>query len=402
MKARAALTPVEETEQNTRATNVGGAHSGTASNREKKQSLFAAGAIFMLGTLLLLAGQGIAAKNSKIADSVPPWSSDGKTKTVRTDRVKLEVPTEKLKLFGTTRAAKRSKLGFTIPGKLKTRNFNVGDKVKVGQILALLDSRAPRNARQAAKAQLSQVESQWQQAKRDKKRASSLVKAKATAGRRLEQAKTATDSFAAARRAAKSQLSEANRVLSETVLRAPYDATVAAVLFEPGEIVAAGHPIFLLSSEERLEVVVGVPENFIADLKKGTAVLVDLPLAQEENIRATVKSVGRAAPAAGYLFPAILTMQHRAGVVAGMSAEVVFHRRRPQTLTVPIGAVFDPTGNAPALFRLRGGKAERIAITTGKLYGERVSIKGPLAAGDRIITGGLASLISGDSVESVQ
>jgi hypothetical protein len=68
-------------------------------------------------------------------------------------------------------------------------------------------------------------------------------------------------------------------------------------------------------------------------------------------------------------------------------------------LAVPVGAIVNPGGRKPSLYRLKGQNVEKIQVEVGHLIGERVTVIGPLAIGDEVVVGGQRGLIDGEQVE---
>jgi membrane fusion protein (multidrug efflux system) len=73
---------------------------------------------------------------------------------------------------------------------------------------------------------------------------------------------------------------------------------------------------------------------------------------------------------------------------------------RPAALTVPEEALV-PVGSSQYVFRVRGGKAERIKVDTGVRRNGRVEIVAGLNAGDVVVTAGQIKLRDGVAVRPV-
>jgi hypothetical protein len=67
---------------------------------------------------------------------------------------------------------------------------------------------------------------------------------------------------------------------------------------------------------------------------------------------------------------------------------------------VPVEALVHASREASAVFRLRDGRVERVAVRVIDLAGESVWIEGPLADGDEIVVAGHAGLLEGDVVRA--
>ena len=313
--------------------------------------------------------------------------------------VKREAITTTSRLFGVTRAKRRASLSFTVPGRLARRLVGVGDRIKRGQLLARIDGQQMGNNVAAARAVKTRVAARLRQLESDVSRTRRLAKARAVPTRTLEQVDSQAEAMRAQHGASKVQVREARRVLSETKMRAPFDAVVTAVFAEAGEYVMPGRPVLAIASATSLEVRVEAPESLIAELHKGQSVEVDLPLANRRGLSAKIDAISGAASGTRQLFPLLISLSPTAGLRAGMTAEVTVARRKKSALIVPLGAIVDPSGRAPAVFVLEGDVARRRAISVVRMVGERVAIRGSLAAGQQVVIGGHASLVDGDTVK---
>ncbi|GAK87793.1 probable Co/Zn/Cd efflux system membrane fusion protein [Vibrio ponticus] len=84
---------------------------------------------------------------------------------------------DSLSFNGVVRAAERADLSFRVGGLITELLVNEGDRVIKGQVLARLDSRDAQTALASAKLELSNVEVEYQRAKRFTRRAKRSRKA---------------------------------------------------------------------------------------------------------------------------------------------------------------------------------------------------------------------------------
>ncbi|MEM6794599.1 MAG: efflux RND transporter periplasmic adaptor subunit [Acidobacteriota bacterium] len=329
-------------------------------------------------------------------------SADSSAKRVRTGEVTVSAANREMRFSGVTRAAERARLSFAIDGRIVERSVEVGDRVRAGQAIARLDDRELRNARSAARGALSELVARREQTARDVERAESLLAKKAATAEEVEKTRSGLTAIAAAEQAAAARLAEAERMMGEARLEAPFAGTVTEVHFEPGEVVNPGEAVVLLSGAGALELEVEVPESVVARNGRGDRVSVLLPRGGGGAQEATVVSVARAASGPGSLFPVRVELPSGAAVPAGATAELLLTLSAQQALSLPVEAVIDPGGRRPSVFRVdSGNRIEKIAVEVGSLLGDRVVVRGALAAGDRVVIGGQRGLLDGERVEIV-
>lgn len=346
-------------------------------------------AVLTLGGALYLSAQSGSGEQDAVSPAV---------KRVRVAAVETADTARELRFSGITRSAQRARLGFLTSGRIIARPVEIGDRVRAGQELARLDDLELRNARDTAAATAAELTARRAQTERDLARVRQLAEAKAATGEELEQAEAASDALRAAEEAAASRLREAQRRLSETRLLAPFDATVTEILRETDEHAPAGVPILVLSGDGEVELEVEVPESVIVALEPGAAVQVRVP-ALDREIAGRIRSVGRTAAGMGRLFPVVVALASDRPLVAGLSAELALKLPAEGFLALPVEAVVNPGGRRPAVLKVADGRVRKVAVEVGALAGERVSVRGALQPGDRVVVGGQRGLLDGETVE---
>lgn len=324
------------------------------------------------------------------------------TKIVDVAPVEPSTAHRTLRFSGVTRAAQRARLSFSVGGRVVARPALVGEVVRQGQVLAKLDDRELSNAVATAKGALAELTARLEQSERDLDRAQRLADAKAATDEEVERARAGVEALAAAGRSARAQLKETERLLDETVLRAPFAGTITEVFYEPGEFAVVGRPVVALSGDGAIELSVEVPESVMPRIQTGQDVSVHLPVFDSE-VPGTVKSVARTTLGPGHLFPVLVDLAQAPGLTAGSTAELVLDLSTDEALAVPVEAVVNPGGHQPRVFRLvegaSGVQVEKVDVQVGSLLGSQVIVQGALQAGDRVVVGGQRGLLDGESVE---
>ena len=328
-----------------------------------------------------------------------PASVSERSVTVEVAPVDQVTTTRTVRLSGVTRATRRAALAFAVPARLATRPVEVGARVAAHQVIASLDDSEYRLAVSAARASLAEIEVRLSQAERDRARVERLAAARAATAEETEHVAATAGALEAARAAAAAQLEEAERLTRETRLLAPFSVTVTDVLLEPGEWASPGRPVVLLSGDTGIELEVELPEPIIGSVSLGQDVTVSLPFAGQRRVNGRVRAVARAAVGPGRLFPVVVVIEPAAGVVAGTSAELLLDVEASDQPAVPLRAVLNPGASRPCVFKLSDGRARRVDVELGRIHGDRVTVRGDLASGDRIVIAGHTSLVDGDRLE---
>jgi len=174
------------------------------------------------------------------------------------------------------------------PGKVSSVEVQMGDRVRKGQLLAMLDTATLTHALASARAALRAGQADVEKAGIEVEQSSDrLDRAEKLAGKipQLEiaearfQRKTAMSHLAAARAAvagAEARVAEAGDAIADSEIRAPFDGIVAERYLDPGTIVAMGTPVARVVASGDLRVRFAVPEGESGRMSAGQLVIVEV------------------------------------------------------------------------------------------------------------------------------
>lgn len=173
---------------------------------------------------------------------------------------------------GEVRPRIESRLGFRVAGKLVSREVELGQRVKAGQVLARLDPQDYRLAADAAQAQFGAAVTNRDLAAADFKRFKELREQNFISGAELERRDAALKAAQAQVDQAQAQLASQRNQGSYTTLVADAAGVVTAVEAEPGQVVSAGQPVVRVAQDGPRDAVFAVPEDKLAIMRQGSAV----------------------------------------------------------------------------------------------------------------------------------
>lgn len=355
-----------------------------------------------VGVIVAIAVVGVALTRQDPKTSSEPGVI--KPARVETGAVSSHAHARDVSLTGTLRSGETATLGFQVGGRVNTRKVVVGERVEKGQRLLDLDAKPLRHARDAAAAEVSRLEAQLAQARRDSDRASSLERSAVVTAEQAERARSGVDQLIGAVDATRVRLAEARRQLSETTLKAPFSGTVLALHTERGESVAPGSPVITLAGDSGLEAQLDLPERYIGAVSLGATLTLAFPQRPgAQPVTGTVTSIGRASLGGGHqLFPVIVSIPERADVLPGMTVRAELTLPGDTSLTVPADAVSAPTGSTTNVYVVRDGRVTRVPVTVlGFTNGGDLRVEGSLSEGERVVTSGHVTLVNGQQIEGV-
>lgn len=299
-------------------------------------------------------------------------------------------------------ANRQSKITPKISGKVVKLNFDVGDKVHAGDVLAVLESTN-------VKAQLDEAQATLNEAEREYTRQSNLW-------RQGVASRAGYDAAEAQVKAARARVDQIRINMRDMAVRAPFDGTIATKSTEVGEVISSvmigqvagtlpAGAICTIVDLNTLEVEADVNEGSIGQLHEGqpAEVTVDafpgkkwrgvlrqiIPTA--DRAKATVKVKVKILDPGERLLP---EMSATANFLTSERTDAELHE--PPKLWVPKRAVTD--GKVAVI-----GADNRVqlrAVQIGDTRESLVEVRSGLREGERIVTDGVEQLRNGELVRT--
>jgi len=288
-----------------------------------------------------------------------------------------------------------------VSGLLTRVLVDVGDKVKEGAVVAMLDCR--EYAAQGAQVQtaIKQRRAQLEAAKTQLDRLMAM-----NANNLLAPAEV--DDARAAYRVAQAQLAEAQARLSEATqrqgycwLKAPFDGYVSKRLLDPGAMVSpGGQPIVTIVKSNEIIGVSSVIEQDVSKVKRNAPVQIGLHAVKDKTFEGEISRVGRALDPRTRTLPLEISIdQGEYRVLPGMTGEVaILVDHVPEAVLLPVTALLN-LEEASYVFvaRQEGDKlvARQVQVELGEDLGDWLQIRSGLSPDDEVIMVGRELLSDG-------
>lgn len=304
---------------------------------------------------------------------------------------------------GEIRAREEAALAFRIGGNLIERRVDVGDRVRRGDLLAVLDPGDVQAQARAAQARLTAAQAQLQRARAEQARLATLGRDQLVSRSSVDAQNAATAAAQGEADAARESLAVARNQAAYAQLRAPRDGVIASRQAEAGQVVAAGQPVFSLAADGEREVAFAVPEGTTARIHPGQAVQVELWSAPGRRIAARVREVSPAADPVTRTFAARAVLDG-GDAPLGASARVYLQPgEAASSLAVPLGALQRGADGGAAVFVVdpATGVARRRPVVIGAFGTDSVPVLRGIAASEWIVAAGGHLLRDGQKVAPV-
>jgi RND family efflux transporter MFP subunit len=298
-----------------------------------------------------------------------------------------------LDLAGTVRAAQRAEMAFKVAGRVDKVLVDEGDRVKQGDELARLDDREFRTALSSARAEYATADADYRRG------LAIFERSQAISRRDLEKLETQRSLMA-------NRLRNAELVLEETVLRAPFDGIVGRKLVEEFGRVGANQPVVIVQNLDELEVVIQVPDRVVLHSSTSPEVFAEIP-GLDQTFPLNLKFYSTEADPVTQTYQVILGLGDKgdARILPGMSARVFSEAATSDSLwvSVPLGAIISNNQGQQYVWKLDADSRARMQpVAVGSLQGNRVMVTEGLQPGDQIITAGLSGLKDGMPVRPLE
>lgn len=292
---------------------------------------------------------------------------------------------------GTAVPARSAMVSNRYTGTLTAVNVSRGDRVKKGDVLAVVESQSVLSMSETAEAALRQAEDGYA-------RACKMYEKGGIADVKMVEIETR---LAQARASAKA----ASKAVDDCKVRAPFDGTVSDVSVEEGTEISALAPVARIYDMSSMEIRFSVPENEIGNIKIGDAATVEVPALATDGIesanvfKAKVKDKGISGSALshGYECTLVLAKECR-DLMPGMVCKIRIDNAGKGGFVVPSSLVRTDGAGKYVWGVTKDMSVRKIHVTTGGFVSRGVVVTSGLEDGDIIITEGVQKVSTGMKV----
>lgn len=320
---------------------------------------------------------------------------------VRTTKPEAGGPRETFRLPVIAEPETLARLYARANGFVAERRVDIGDAVKAGDVLAVIDAPEIVRNHERAKAAVGQADARVALADANLKRTAALAGKDFASEAALDDRKAQSDVAVADREAALAELRRFEELLAFRQVRAPFDGIVTARNVELGDLVVGDQasnatPMFELARTVRLRVVADVPQSALASVRLGETVAVTFDRFAGEAFSATVSRMSGAIDRRSGTMRVEMTMENQdARVPAGLAGSAEFARGAERSVRVPTSAVTIRDGK-PMVATLRQGAIEFRYVELGRHLGRTQEIRKGLSETDEVVLNPNGMLRHGD------
>ncbi len=325
--------------------------------------------------------------------------------SVKVFEVKKQKISEKLHYTGVIEALKNVNITPDVGGKIAKIHVEEGERVREGQLLAELDTRAIRLQLEQAKAALAVAEANHKDAQRNMERMERLKSEKAVSDQQYEKIKLAYEAAEAQLQQARAALNLAQHSLDVSLMKAPFSGVVASKNAEVGDVInpmmggfSASSGVLTLMDFSRVKIEVDVPHRDIVRIKKGQPAQLLVTVFPDKAFQGRVAIVNLTADPLTKKFKVEVRINNsdfvlRPNTFGEVTLEVSTHE---DALVIPQKSILE----SKYVFLVgANNQAQRREVTLGLQNADLVEILNGLKEGDLVVTEGNYALEDGAKID---
>jgi RND family efflux transporter MFP subunit len=321
-----------------------------------------------------------------------------------------------LEVSGTVRAAQTSVLSSQMMGTVVSIHVREGDRVRQGQVLAVIDDSQPRAAMERAEAashaaqqSLAGAESDLALADATLKRYQALYERKSVSPQEFDEIKARYQAAEARRDMARADVEQANSALAQartafdySRLRAPFEGVVTEKKVDTGALASPGMALFTVEDVRRFHLEATVNETDLAHVRMGQPVPVQMDALGDANFQGRVAQIVPAADPASRSFLVKIDLPVDSRLRSGLFGRAQFSRGEHRSLLIPRTAIIQ-RGQLQGVFVLDQKSVAGLRyVTLGRTAGANVEVLAGLQNGEQLVANPGGQELDGKRVEVVR
>ncbi|MBB3700082.1 efflux RND transporter periplasmic adaptor subunit [Flammeovirga yaeyamensis] len=276
-------------------------------------------------------------------------------------------------------------LSTKLMGRLYDFNFEAGDVIKKGTVIARIESAGIHSSKARVHAQVEMAEVNLQNAEKDYQRIEKLHQLGSATDKELDDIRTYYLSAKAQLEVAKNAEDEVDSNLSYTTIRAPFTGVITKKMMVAGDMASPGMPIVEFASASKFKALANIPASKIDAFEKGNEVMIYVD-ALQQNIKGTVKRVVPSGKYNGGQFTVEFSLNQHSKLANGMYAKVSSSKGLVQKILLPENAIYRK-GQLEGVYLVNlQNEASLTWVRLGKTSNGMVEVLSGAEEGDQVIT----------------
>lgn len=304
-----------------------------------------------------------------------------------------------LPIVGTLFAKDEATIGAQVEGQVEKTRVDFGDRVTVGQELALIDTTSYEAFVRQSAANLAKAKASALNTEQSLKRVQELQKDKISSASDLDAAVAQAEQARAEVKAAEAADAIARLNLERSRVKAPFEGAVAERIASAGDYMKIGSPLFRLVNDAVLKFIFQVPERSASFVTKKLPVQFTVDNYPGETFTGSVYLISPAVSTTSRAFGVgalVTNTNFRLKANTFARGTLVLERAVP-TPVVPLESVVSFAG-VTKVFVIEGNVARSRAVSVGRIHEGVEEILDGLEIGESVVVSGQSRLSDGTPV----
>lgn len=306
--------------------------------------------------------------------------------------------------IGRVEARRESDIGFELPGMVSEILFDDGAIVQAGDVIARLDTKLLEARRAELVSAMNRAQVQLDLAGSTRARVREASDLDAVSAQVLDEAEQGFASNEAALTAARSAIATLDVQIQKSELKAPFDALVAMRYLDEGQVINAGTPILRLLENARPEVRIGISSDAVEQLQVGETYPLAIGDRQVDGrLRSVLPERQLSTRGIGAVFELDAGFN---GIRRGDLVELFLSDEvTTPSYRLPLASLTESARGIWAIYVVEEDQSgfflDRRQVELLHNQGDEVMVRGTLAAGELVVSGGTHRLVPGQRVRAV-
>ena len=345
---------------------------------------------------------------------------------VHAERVVLQEGKQTFKFSGTVRPFTTATLSSKVMGTVLEVRVRAGDGIKIGQLVAVIDSRDAESMIQKSEAGKQEAEMALQEAEKSLEAAQANLQLASSTLKRYEllaaqksvspqefdevqnrhrSAEASLETLRARKQQVISRIQQANSdlnssqiFLSYTQVQSPLNGIVTQRLAEPGTLAVPGMPLLTVEETGRYRLEIPIEESRVTQVKLGQATSVRID-ALDLELQGVVAEIQPSADPTTRTYLVKVSLPSHAQMRSGMYGEALFEGKPRQGIWIHPESVVRH-GQLEGIYVIEEGSLLRLRLLKlGEITSTGVEVLSGLQGGETYVTQDLQGLHEGSRVE---
>ena len=294
-----------------------------------------------------------------------------------------------LRLVGATFPARKSVISSEVEGVVGKINAEEGQYVKKGETLAEIKNDKIRLALEQLKNERKEALARAELSEKDFARMKELYDKGIISDGDFDRAGTQRESDRAGLLSLESRVEIAEYDLAASKIAAPFNGYVTKHHAEAGQWLGVGDQVVSFVDIDTIEVMAGVPERYIDDIREGMEVEVILPSHNRLTVPAKISSVIPDADPRAVSFPVRVMLENPDHTIKSSASAVIMARigETEKIKLVPKDSIVrSPQGSV--VFAVREGLAHPVQVEEKGWYESFTHVEGGISVGESVVVRG--------------